>query len=133
MGATKEMIIKENDMIIKEKSRNLTPEMIENLRKPFPPEAYSTIDSKPYLTSIKAMYIVERLNEVFGIGRWILDHEVIKEDNNQVLIKGELIIFDYDIKDGKEMLIELGDIISNTNRYKYKKYYGVDFHNLVKF
>ena len=42
-------------------------------------------------------------------------------------------IFDYNFKDGKNMLIELGNIISISKKYKYKKYYGVDFHNIVQF
>ena len=74
----------------------ITKEIRNKLREPFPPEALGTVASKSYLTSIKAMYVVERLNEVFGIGRWTYIHEVIKEIDNQVLIQGELKILDYE-------------------------------------
>lgn len=75
-------------------------ELREKLRADFPDEAYSTIESKSYLTSLRAMFVIERLNDVFGIGRWSFMHEIIKEpsteNDNQVLIKGQLIIYDYD-------------------------------------
>jgi len=77
--------------------KRITEEMRELLKKPFPPEALGTIDSKPYLTSIKAQYIIERLNDVFGIGRWTLEHEEVKEQYDQILIKGRLTFADYDI------------------------------------
>jgi len=77
--------------------KRLTVEMIELLRKPFPPEAISKIETKTYLSGIKAMYVIERLNDVFGIGRWNYEHEIILKENDQVLIVGQLIILDYDV------------------------------------
>ncbi len=69
----------------------------EKLRAPFPNEAYKTHDSKSFLTTLKAMYIVERLNDVFGIGRWSIEEQtVIKDDGKYVLMSGCLKIFDYD-------------------------------------
>lgn len=69
----------------------------EQLREGFPPEAYSAVDSKPYLTTLKAMYVIERLNTVFGIGRWTIHTEVIKEQDDQVLIRGKMDLLDYDV------------------------------------
>ncbi len=78
-----------------ENKKRITEDIRKKLRAPFPKEALSEIESKPYLTAIKAMYIIERLNDVFGIGRWNLTHEVIKEQSGQVLIKGQLELLDY--------------------------------------
>jgi len=69
--------------------------MREKLREPFPPEAYQAYDSKPFLTVLKAMYVIERLNDVFGLGKWNLEHKVIKEDNVYVLIRGQLKLLNY--------------------------------------
>jgi len=77
--------------------KQITPEIREKLRGRFTAEAYSQHPTKTYLTTLKAMYIVERLNDVFGIGRWTLEHEIIKEFENQVLIKGKLVFLEYDI------------------------------------
>jgi hypothetical protein len=71
-------------------------EMRELLKAGFPGEAYQQHESKKYLTTLRAMYIVERLNDVFGIGRWNLQHSVVSHENGYVLMKGRLLIFDYD-------------------------------------
>jgi hypothetical protein len=48
---------------------------------------------------------VERLNNVFGLGRWNLKHEIVRsgfdpKDNkeNFILMSGELVLLDYDAK-----------------------------------
>lgn len=49
----------------------LSDEQREVLRAPFPPEALSSDTSRGFeLTSIKAIYVVERLNDAFGVGGW---------------------------------------------------------------
>lgn len=75
----------------------ITKEMRGALRAPFPKEAHSTIDSKTYLTSIKAAYVIERLNDVFGIGRWDVITKVVSEENGYVLMQGEFVSYDYDV------------------------------------
>lgn len=50
--------------------KEITKEMRELLKKPLPPEAISQHPSKTFLSSIKAIYVTERLNDVFGIGSW---------------------------------------------------------------
>lgn len=99
--------------------RLVTKKMRDILKSDFPDEAYSTHDSKKYLTTLKAIYIVERLNDVFGLGRWNLNSEVIKTEkpmikcgpngpiigsngdyvynSGYVMVKGLLDIFDFDI------------------------------------
>jgi len=78
-------------------TQKLLPDtVIEILRKPFPEEAFSAIENKPYLTTLKAVYIVERLNEAFNFGRWNVEHEVIDSPvPNFVLVKGHLLLLDY--------------------------------------
>ena len=46
------------------------------LREPLPKEAISQHPTKAYLSTIKAIYVVERLNSVFGIGEWKVRNEV---------------------------------------------------------
>jgi len=75
----------------------ITKEMRDELRKSFPKEAYSEHPTKPFLTTLKAMYVIERLNDVFGVGRWSIEHSVVERTNDYVLIQGNFISLDYDI------------------------------------
>ena len=50
--------------------KQVTKEMREALRMPLPSCAVSKHPTKTFLSSIKAIYVTERLNEVFGIGTW---------------------------------------------------------------
>lgn len=50
----------------------LTQDQIDLIKKPLPPEAIKPHPTKTYLSSIKAIYVTERLNDVFGIGSWQL-------------------------------------------------------------
>lgn len=53
----------------------VTSEQVKQLIKDFPPEALSDDSSRGFkLTSIKQMYIIERLNDVFGILGWTYDY-----------------------------------------------------------
>ena len=79
------------------KTKLITKEIRDKLRGDFPDEAYSVHPTKSYLTTLKAMYITERLNDVFGVGGWTFIHEVVKEAEGQVLIKGKLVFLEYDI------------------------------------
>jgi len=78
------------------KGRELTKEMIEKLRAPFPPEALEVLTYGAKLTTIKAMYVIERLNDVFGTGRWIHHHKIISVGKD-VIALGRLEILDYDV------------------------------------
>lgn len=51
-------------------TKTLTKEQIELLNKPLPEEAIKKHPTKSYLSTINAIYVTERLNEVFGIGKW---------------------------------------------------------------
>lgn len=75
----------------------ITKEMKDLCLKPFPKEAYSVIEGKSYLTTLKAYYITERLNEVFGVGRWTIETEEVFRDDKEVVLKGNFVALDYDV------------------------------------
>lgn len=80
----------------KEPLPKISEEMRNALKADFPDKAYKKHESKKYLTTLKAAYVMERMNDVFGVGRWDLTHEVISSDNNYVLMSGRIVILDYD-------------------------------------
>lgn len=43
---------------------------LKKLLDPLPSEAITQHPTKTYLSSIKAIYVTERFNDVFGIGKW---------------------------------------------------------------
>tara|TARA_R110000851_G_scaffold328191_1_gene498517 strand:- start:1630 stop:1776 length:147 start_codon:yes stop_codon:yes gene_type:complete len=45
--------------------KTVTDEMVLKLKAPLPSEAVTQHPTKTYLSSIKAIYVLERLNEVF--------------------------------------------------------------------
>lgn len=75
----------------------LTPELVEKLQKPLPPEAIKPHPTKPYLSSINAIYVTERLNEVFGTGEWKVSVEVIDSQDKMVTVKVTFTVDEYDI------------------------------------
>ena len=68
----------------------------EKLRAPMPDEAIKQHPTKTFLSTIKAIYITERLNDVFGIGGWGFDHEIISDEPDYVTICGAISIIDTD-------------------------------------
>lgn len=50
--------------------KKLPKNLVDALNAPLPPEAVAQHPTKKYLSTIKAIYVVERLNEVFGVGGW---------------------------------------------------------------
>lgn len=49
------------------------------LYAPLPSEAISQHPTKTFLSSIKGIYVTERFNEVFGIGKWTTKVEKVGE------------------------------------------------------
>lgn len=72
--------------------------MREQLRKPLPTEAITKHPTKTYLSSIKNIYIVERLNDVFGVGSWTQKSKVISVHEGMVVVHSELTIPEYGIQ-----------------------------------
>ena len=66
------------------------------LKEPLPREAVSPNPQKPGLSVIKVIYVVERLNEVFGLNGWHVDNEVV-ETGRMVVVRATLAIPRYAI------------------------------------
>lgn len=77
--------------------KKLTDEQKDLLKKPLPPEASKPHPTKSYLSSIKAIYVVERFNEVFDIGGWLIENVVVKEDGKWVVVKSTFRAEEYGI------------------------------------
>ena len=69
--------------------------MRDKLRAPMPPESIQQHPTKTFLSTIKAIYVVERLNDVFGIGGWDMTHEIVSDTDDYVAVRGR-ILYDYD-------------------------------------
>jgi hypothetical protein len=81
-------------------SPNVTPlpaRLAEQLCAPLPPEAITPHPSKSYLSSIKNIYAIERLNQVFGIGGWTFRADVIEHDKQMVVVKVTFLVEQYGI------------------------------------
>ena len=76
----------------------VTKEMREALRMPLPKEAVKQHPTKTFLSSIKAIYVTERLNDVFGVGSWHLRvNHVTTTEKSMVVVKVEFSIPEYGI------------------------------------
>src|SRR3546814_4086517 len=85
-------------MILQRDIKPVTPEMRDKLRAPLSPEAVKPHPTKTYLSSIKPIYVTERLNDVFGVGAWQLRTEKIERaENGTVVVKTVLEIPDYGV------------------------------------
>jgi hypothetical protein len=78
--------------------KKITPEMKALLQAPLPKEAVKKHPTKTYLSSIKAIYVVERLNQVFGIGSWKLKSSVINDKSSMIVVSTCLTIPEYGIE-----------------------------------
>jgi len=57
----------------------------QELKKPLDKKALKKHPSKSFLTVINPMYVVERLNDVFGLGKWTARYEVVVQDKEPVV------------------------------------------------
>lgn len=80
-----------------ESFKTLSPEQVALLQSPLPEEAIKQHPTKTYLSSIKAIYVIERLNQVFGIGSWRIPSEILSVDHGMVVVKAHLHIDEYNI------------------------------------
>ena len=92
--------------------KTLTAEKQAQLVRPLPPEAVTPHPTKTYLSSIKSIYVTERLNEVFGVGSWRVEVEKVDQANKMVVVKVHLTIpaygIDYECYGGNDNA-DLGD------------------------
>ena len=88
-------------------------ELVAKLNARLPAEAIKQHPTKKYLSTIKTIFTIERLNEVFGLNGWVDRYEVVTvtasktwmdehgeehESNPMVVVKGELTIPEYGIR-----------------------------------
>lgn len=68
--------------------------LTEQLKKPLPEKAIKQHPTKTYLSSIKAVYVTERLTDVFGVGGWKtkVEEVSVNKDNGMVVVKVTLEI-----------------------------------------
>jgi hypothetical protein len=104
--------------------KQITAEQREQLRKPLPPQAISQHPTKSFLSTIKAIYVVERLNDVFGVGEWKIKHDIIEKDTKMVVVKGIFTINGYDV--------EIEQFGGNDNQDKGDAYKGACTDSLTK-
>ena len=76
----------------------LSESMIINLKKPLPSEAIAPHPTKPYLSTIKAIYVVERLNDVFGLGKWFIENRVVSASEKMIVMESILTVPEYGIR-----------------------------------
>lgn len=75
--------------------KQITEEMYKALQKPLPAKAVQKHPTKTFLSTIKAIYVIERLNEVFGVGMWKVQNKVIREDSKHIVVKSCLTFEEY--------------------------------------
>ncbi|KKN71856.1 hypothetical protein LCGC14_0417100 [marine sediment metagenome] len=85
-----------------EPGKKITDEIREKLRAPFPPEAITDHPTKTYLSTIKAAYVMERLNDVFGICGWEIEHEVVSDTDEYVTVKGCIHLTEFNLRTSEQ-------------------------------
>jgi Rad52/22 family double-strand break repair protein len=75
----------------------LPSHLVTKLSVPLPREAVKPHPTKKFLSTIKVIYVVERLNEVFGVNGWKVTNEVIENSAAMVVIKSTLTVPEYGI------------------------------------
>src|SRR5262249_39757267 len=78
-------------------SKTLTKDLLEKLKAPLPAEAVSPNPDRPGLSAIKVIYVVERLNEVFGLNGWHVVNQVV-ESGRMVVVKATVTVPEYGIE-----------------------------------
>ncbi len=78
--------------------KKITDALRQILRKPLPPEAVKQHPTKTFLSTIKAIYVTERFNDVFGVGGWQLKvNHITTTESSMVVVKVEFSVPDYGI------------------------------------
>ena len=78
--------------------KKITKEQELLLRQPLPAEAKKPHPTKKFLTTINAIYVTERLNDVFGIGSWQIKAELQELRDKMIVVKTTLRIPEYGIE-----------------------------------
>ncbi len=71
--------------------------VLDILNKPLPAEAIKKHPAKTFLSTIKPIYVIDRLNEAFGVGGWFADYQIIDNSKADIIVKGYLFVPKYSI------------------------------------
>ena len=71
--------------------------------------------------------LIRNKSQDFNISNDINDL-LCEYNTNIILYTYDSVLFDYDIKDGKELLIKLRDVMSQAGRFPVKTKAGVNYH-----
>ena len=86
--------------------KELTEQQLLLLKSPLPQEAISKHPSMPWLSTVKAIFVTERLNDVFGVGGWRVKTKLLKLSEGTsskgkpeftTLVHIQFTVLDYDI------------------------------------
>lgn len=69
----------------------------EVLDRPLPAQAIKQHPTKTYLSTIKPIFVIDRLNEAFGRNGWYADYEIIDNSKADIIVKGYLFVPAYGI------------------------------------
>ena len=101
-----------NQTIVTMEMKILTADKQALLTRPLPAEAVTPHPTKTYLSSIKSIYVTERLNEVFGVGAWRVETNKVDQSNKMGVVKVRLTTppygIDYECYGGNDNA-DLGD------------------------
>ncbi len=78
-------------------TKKISDDQIKALKTPLPHEAIKQHPTKAYLSTIKAIYVVERFNQVFGIGGWFINNEVVEAKEKNIVVKSTFHAPEYGI------------------------------------
>lgn len=78
-------------------TKKLSTNQVELLNQPLPKEALKPHPTRKYLSVINAIYVTERLNQVFGVGTWQVRTEFVAQQGKMVVTKTVLDVLDYGI------------------------------------
>lgn len=82
-----------------EQYKKITEEQKKKLDAPLPSEAVTQHPTKTFLSSIKSVYVTERLNDVFGVGSWRIKSDTVERaDKGMVVVKVTFSIPEYGIE-----------------------------------
>lgn len=79
-------------------SENKLPvEMYKRLIEPLPEWAIRPHPTKTYLSTINPAAVIERMNEVFGVGAWRMEYDIVSAESKMIVVKGILHVTEYGI------------------------------------
>ena len=81
----------------------MTQEQLQALlNEPLPAEAIKPHPTKSYLSTINSIYVTERFNTVFGVGRWGTTSEVIETGEKMIVLR--VMLWAYSPVEGEDMI-----------------------------